>query len=161
MYHNLKRLPWALVVSTAVGCSSETKTDRQEVKQQASQAVAGRVQKAADTLQAWTKDGSELKTKLTTAYDNLNTVLQEIKDSETAKAAVARLQESDKTLSELVQLADKLPAAVKPVVATFAKSGAEKLTTLISELERREEVGDTLRPVLEAIRTKLEKFQSP
>ena len=118
----------------------------------------GAVQKAASSLQAWSKDGSELKTKLTAAYDDLSAALQEIKDSETAQAAVTKLRASDKSLGELVQMAEKLPAAAKPVVAAFANKGAEKLKALISELERKEDVGDTLKPVLDAIREKLERF---
>jgi DNA repair ATPase RecN len=148
----------ALAVMAAGGCSSETKNDRPEVKQPNSPAATGAVQKAASSLQAWSKDGSELKTKLTAAYDDLSAALQEIKDSETAQAAVTRLRASDKSLGELVQMAEKLPAAAKPVVAAFANKGAEKLKALISELERKEDVGDTLKPVLDAIREKLERF---
>ena len=69
----------ALAVLAAGGCSSETKHDRPEVKQPNSQAGTGAVQKAASSLQAWSKDGSELKTKLTAAYDDLSAAFRRSK----------------------------------------------------------------------------------
>ena len=117
--------PTALALLAAGGCCSETETTTRRIETAEFADSHGTVQKAASSLQASSKDeGSELKTKLTAAYDDFVVRrLQEIKDSETAQAAVAKLRKSDKSLGELVQMAEKLPAAAKPVVAAFANKG--------------------------------------
>ena len=89
--------------------------------------------------------------------DSLKTTLGEIKDVESAKAALPKLEEVNLNLDKLVGLVDQIPEAVRPALASALKANRAKLEETIEKVVAIEGVGEIVKPVLDQIVAKLDK----
>lgn len=96
------------------------------------------------------KECSALATKL-------STTLAGIKDVETAKEALPKLEEVNLGFDKLTALVDQIPANVKPALATMIKAHSAQLSATIQKVVSIEGVGEIVKPVLDQIVAKLEK----
>jgi hypothetical protein len=150
-----------LAAFAAAGCSAETKDKLEDAKASNREAMSSVAQDAAKAVQGWAKDGTELRDRLAGLLEGLTETLGGIKDSETAQAALTRLKECEHSLGELVQSAEKLPAAAKPMIAAAAKRSSAKIKTLIEQVQQNENLPESVKPVLDAILEKLAAFETP
>lgn len=93
----------------------------------------------------------------TTLADTLTSTLGEIKDVESAKAALPKLEEVNLGLDKIVGLVDQIPEAARPALAGMLKTHSAKITETISKVVAIEGVGEIVKPVLDQIVAKLEK----
>lgn len=92
-----------------------------------------------------------------TLAETLTGTLGEIKDVESAKAALPKLEEVNLGLDKLVGLVDQIPEAARPALAGMLKTHSAKITDTISKVVSIEGVGEIVKPVLDQIVAKLEK----
>jgi hypothetical protein len=99
----------------------------------------------------------EVGKEATTLADTLTSTLGEIKDVESAKAALPKLEEVNLGLDKIVGLVDQIPEAARPALAGLLKTHSAKITDTISKVVAIEGVGEIVKPVLDQIVAKLEK----
>jgi len=90
--------------------------------------------------------------------DALSTTLSEIKDVDSAKAALPKLDEVNLGLDTLVGLVDQIPEAIRPALASAFKTNRAKLQETIEKVVAIEGVGEIVKPVLDQIVAKLDKL---
>jgi hypothetical protein len=92
-----------------------------------------------------------------TLAETLTSTLGEIKDVESAQAALPKLEEVNLNLDELVGLVDQIPEAIRPALASTFKTHRAKLQESIEKVVTIEGVGEIIKPVLDQIAAKLDK----
>jgi hypothetical protein len=99
----------------------------------------------------------EIGKEATALAENLSTTLAEIKDVETAKAALPKLEEANLGLDKLLGAVDKIPEAARPAIASLLKAHSATIEATIQKVVAIEGVGEIVKPVLDQIVAKLNK----
>jgi hypothetical protein len=99
----------------------------------------------------------EVGKEATALVDTLKTTLGEIKDVETAKAALPKLEEVNLGLDKLLGVVDTIPEAARPALASLLKTHSATIQATIQKVVAIEGVGEIVKPVLDQIVAKLEK----
>jgi enamine deaminase RidA (YjgF/YER057c/UK114 family) len=174
------------ILSSAIGCNQAEQSaekaaaDAAAAMQQAQTQAMEAVEKAGKEATAVVKDASvdakaalasaaaeignlkvgdvELGKELSTLVDRAKGALGDVKDAASAKAAVPKLDEVNIGLDKLVALLDQLPAAAKPALAAFIKSHTGTINESAQKVAGIPGVGEILKPVLDQIVAKLNKF---
>jgi hypothetical protein len=89
--------------------------------------------------------------------EQLNTSIGEIKDVETAKAALPQLEQTNVNLDKLVALIEQIPEVVRPALASAIKTHSAKIEETVKKVVAIEGVGEIVKPVLDEIVAKLSK----
>ena len=103
--------------------------------------------------------GLDLNKDVTSVIDGLNGTLEGVKDVDSAKEALPKLEEANLKLDGLLGALDQIPAAARPVVANLIKSGKTSIVAAVERVVGIEGVGDILKPVLDQIVDKLNKAE--
>jgi hypothetical protein len=126
--------------------------------------IAGATEEAKATLEGAFGDLSALKIgdvdlskEAGSIADTLSTTLDEIKDVDSAKAALPKLEEVNLGLDKLVGLVDQIPETIRPALASAFKTHRAKLQETIEKVVAIEGVGEIVKPVLDQIVAKLDK----
>jgi hypothetical protein len=141
---------------------AEAKADVEAAGEEARAGVVGAGEDAKAALAGAVGELANLKVgdvdvakEATSLATDLSTTLGEIKDVETAKAALPKLEEVNLGLDKLVGLVDKIPEAARPALASLLKTHSVKITETISKVVAIEGVGEIVKPVLDQIVAKL------
>jgi hypothetical protein len=109
-----------------------------------------------DSLPDVTKFSEDLTSTYTTATETLG----QVKDAESAKAALPELEKLQANLDSLQTTWDQLPATAKPAVSAITEGNIGKLKELVAQLLTQPEIKNVLQPILDAIVAKLEAFKN-
>ena len=138
-----------------------------EATEEGKAAVEGATEEGKAALEGAALDLSALKIgdldltkEAGTVADALNTTLGEIKDVDSAKAALPKLEEANLGLDRIVGLVDQIPEAIRPALASALKTHRAKLQETIEKVVAIEGVGEIIKPVLDQIVAKLDKVGS-
>jgi hypothetical protein len=104
--------------------------------------------------------GLDLGKDVTSVIDGLKGTLEGVKNVDSAKEALPKLEEANLKLDGLLGALDQIPAAARPVVANLIKSGKTSIVAAVERVVGIEGVGDILKPVLDQIVDKLNKAEA-
>lgn len=142
----------------------EAKASVEGAGEEAKAAVEGATEEGKAAIEGAALDLSALKIgdldltkEAGSVADALNTTLGEIKDVESAKAALPKLEEVNLGLDKIVGLVDQIPEAIRPALASAFKTHRAKLQETIEKVVAIEGVGEIIKPVLDQIAAKLDK----
>lgn len=96
-----------------------------------------------------------LTEKVTAYFNSLGGALDEIKDEETAKAALPQVQKMADQFGEIKGLIDTLPAAAKSGVTELLESSQKTLTEKADKVLGIPGVGELLKPILDGLLEKV------
>jgi hypothetical protein len=111
---------------------------------------------AQPTTPAPTAETTDASAQVTRVIDNLKTSLEGITDSATAEAALPKIQEADGQLKTADDLVAKLSPEQKKQVATLIAGAMPTLNQLFDKVLAIPGVAAILKPVIDALRTKLD-----
>jgi hypothetical protein len=100
-------------------------------------------------------DVSQLSKTLTDTFSTLTETLTSVKDVPTAEAALPKLEGLSTKLDDAKTTTQKLEDAGKATIKALVKSSQTKLKELVDKVLAIPGVGDKLKPIVEAIMTKL------
>jgi hypothetical protein len=150
--------------AAAEKATAEAAANAERIGGEAAAAVEGAAGEATAAVEGGLADAANLKVgdvdlgkDLTSLLDGLKSTLGEVKDVETAKAALPKLEEANLNLDKLVGLVDQLPAAARPALAALLKTHSATITQTVTKITGIEGVGEILKPILEQIAAKLAK----
>ena len=102
----------------------------------------------------------EVSRRLTHVYAGVTQTLADVKDVATAEAAAPKLSALDSQLDALKALWDKIPAEARATVAKLTVEHLDTLKGVVSKVLEIPGVGEKLKPILDAIITKLAGFSA-
>jgi hypothetical protein len=100
-------------------------------------------------------DGAVLAKDLGDVYKTAMETLTGVKDAATAEAALPKIEGLNTTLDRLKGLWDKLPEAGRSAVTAVTRDSLDKLKELVAKVLAIPGVGEKLKPLLDALVTKL------
>jgi Bacterial protein of unknown function (DUF937)/PRC-barrel domain len=105
---------------------------------------------------------SDLQRQITAALDTLNGTLQGVKDAASAGQGLPRLQQVASELDRLSATADRLPVETRDRIAEAIKATAARLRTTFDNVTAMPGVGVDVKPLVAALRTKVDALaQTP
>ena len=150
--------------ATVEQAGAEAKADIEAAGAEATDAVEGAGAEAKAAVEGAVADLASLKVgdvdvakEATSLADTLKATLSQIKDVDSAKAALPKLEEVNLGLDKLVGLVDKIPEAARPALASMLQTHSAKIMEMIQKVGMIEGVGPIVEPVLEQIVAKLSK----
>jgi hypothetical protein len=117
--------------------------------------IAGPSQAFQPTAQAPGVD-SDLQRQITAALDTLNGTLQGVKGAASAGQGLPRLQQVASELDRLSATADRLPVETRDRIAEAIKATAARLRTTFDNVTAMPGVGVDVKPLVAALRTKVD-----
>jgi hypothetical protein len=124
----------------------------------ARQSPAPIAKKAEESTKAVQTEAKSLSNNLSTVYTSLKETLTGIKDEASAQAALPRLEEINRRLDTLKTTLAKLPQAGCSLVASVTRENLGSFREQANRVLAIPGVGETLRPSLEKVLTKLPAF---
>jgi hypothetical protein len=98
----------------------------------------------------------DLQKQITSALDTLNGTLQGVKDAASAGQELPRLQQVSGELDRLRAAADRLPVETRERIAEAIKATAARSRTALDNLTAMPGVGVDVKPLVAALRTKVD-----
>ena len=100
--------------------------------------------------------GVDLKASARKAVDNVNTTLEEIKDGNSAQAALPKLQDAGTELDNVIKLSGQLPEAGKKAVGGVVAGTQSATTQLFDKVLAIPGVKEVAKPQIDSLRAKLD-----
>jgi hypothetical protein len=100
--------------------------------------------------------GVDLKASARKAVDNVNTTLEEIKDGNSAQAALPKLQDAGTELDNVIKLSGQLPEAGKKAVGGVVAGSQSATTQLFDKVLAIPGVKEVAKPQIDSLRAKLD-----
>jgi hypothetical protein len=135
-------------VAEAAGTAVES------AKEGVQEGMAALTEKASAAL-AGIEGGPELLKKVTGFFDSAQEAVRGIKDTETAKAATAKLTELEGSIEGMSASMSKLPAEAKTALGGVIESGTAALKALVEKALAIPGVQDVIKPKLDEVMQKL------
>jgi hypothetical protein len=101
-------------------------------------------------------DGQDIAGQTRAVAEGLAATFKTVKDEASAKAALPKLQDADKTLGTITGLAAKLPADGRKSLATGTSSLLTMLRPLIDQALAASGAGPVLKPIVDGILNKIQ-----
>jgi enamine deaminase RidA (YjgF/YER057c/UK114 family) len=98
----------------------------------------------------------DLKASARKAVDNVNTTLEEIKDGNSAQAALPKLQDAGTELDNVIKLSGQLPEAGKKAVGGVVAGAQPATTQLFDKVLAIPGVKEVAKPQIDSLRAKLD-----
>lgn len=109
----------------------------------------------AQTQESTAVAGTDLKASAQRALDNVNTTLQEIRDGNSAQAALPKLQDAGTELDNIIRLSGQLPEAGKKAVGGVVAGTQQATTQLFDKVLGIPGVKEVAKPQIDSLRAKL------
>lgn len=122
--------------------------------------VASTVQKPVLDATDAIPDATKVSNGLTSIFARTTETLSEVKDVESAEAAVPELNKLNSQIDGLSLFWNNVPAEARSTIIKLVTEQIGKLTDLIEKVKAIPGVGDKLEPVLNSIVTKLKTFEA-
>jgi sporulation protein YlmC with PRC-barrel domain len=100
--------------------------------------------------------GVDIGRQTTTAADSLGTLLQGVKDSASATAALPKLQETVKELDRMAEMSGRLSQEGRTALANAASGSLAKLNTALDKAAAIPGVAPLLQPTLDQMRGRID-----
>jgi hypothetical protein len=108
-----------------------------------------------DTVKSIVPDVTKFNTELTDTFSNLTEALTGVKDADSAKAALPKLQDIEGKLDVAKTTMKELGDAGQTTIKTLVKSAQAKLKELVDKVLAIPGVGEKIKPVVDSIMAKL------
>ena len=125
-----------------------------EAKDQIAAGMSGLVEKASEQLKS-VEGGQQMLEKVTEFINSAKESLSNVDNTETAKAAAAKLEELEGSLEGLPEKFAALPEGAKSALAGVIEKGREVLQQLAQKIDENPEIRDVIKPKIDEMMQKL------